>query len=207
MLFHSIQFEAREFDCAKFGHFNIRLKPLLKSSKNIMILKAKNWKTFEIIENNEVKGTLTYKSMFKASADIQTVKDGEHSLKWFFGFLVAKFKITQNDRETVKLKMDWKGHFFITLENGIEYKFVSKGFFKRRIFLENQESKELIEISQKYNWKRWNYDYEIEDREAPQIDLLSLIAVYALNYQQQYQMGLMMLIIMTCNAFVNLVNL
>jgi hypothetical protein len=169
-----------------------------------MIIKAKNWKTFEIIENNEVNGTLTYKSMFKASADIQTVKDGNHSLKWFFAFWVAKFKITQNESETIKLKMNWKGNFFITIENGIEYKFVSKGFFKSRTFLENQENKELIEISQKYNWKRWNYDYEIEDSETPQFDLLCLIAVYALNYQQQYQVGLMSLVTM---SFVNLSNL
>jgi len=160
-----------------------------------MIAEAKSQKSYELIENNEVKGTLTYKSMFKASADIHTVNDGNHSLKWHFGFLVAKYKITQNDRETIKLKMNWKGHFFITLENGIEYKFVSKGFFKRRTFIENQESKELIEISQKYNWKRWNYEYEIENSETSQIYILSLITVYALNYQQQYQMGLMMVCI------------
>jgi hypothetical protein len=172
-----------------------------------MIAEAKSQKYYELIENNEVKGTLSYKSMFKTSADINTVKDGDHSLKWFYGFMVAKYKITQNDRETIKLKMNLRGHFAIIMENGIEYKSVSKGFFKRRTFLENQESKELIEISQKYNWKRWNYDYDIEDSETPQFDLLSLIAVYALNYQQQYQMGLMMLVILACNAFVNLANL
>ena len=191
MLFHSIQFEAREFDSATFERFNIKLNPLLKFLLNIMIVEAKNWRTFEIIENNEVKGTLAYKNMFMASADIHTVKEGYHSLKWFLGFLVAKFKITQNDRETIKLKMDWKGNFFITMENGVEYKSVSNGFFKRRIFLENQESKELIEISQKYNWKRWRYNYEIENSESPQLDLLSLIAVYALNYQSQYLIGIM----------------
>ena len=162
-----------------------------------MIAEAKTRNSYEIIENNEVKGTLTYKTMFKASADINTLNDGNHSIKWFFAFLVAKFKITQNDRETIKLNMNWKGNFSITMENGIEYKFATKGFFKRRTFIENQESKELIEISQKYNWKRWNYEYEIENSETSQIDLLSLIAVYALNYQQQYQMGLMMVCIGT----------
>jgi hypothetical protein len=172
-----------------------------------MIAEAKSQKSYELIEKNEVKGTLTYKSTFKTSADINTIKDGDHSLKWFFAFWVAKFKITQNDRETIKLKMYWNGDFLITMENGIEYKFVSKGFIKKRIFLVNQESKQLIEISQKYNWKRWNFNYEFENSENPQIYLLSLIAVYALNYQQQYQMGLMMLVIMSCNAFVNLSNL
>ena len=172
-----------------------------------MIAEAKSKKSYELIQNNEVKGTLTYKSMYKASADFHTMKDGNHSLKWFFAFWVAKFKITQNDRETIKLKMDWKGVSTITMENGIEYKIISKGFFKRKYFIENQESKELIEISQKYNWKRWNYEYEIEDREIPQIDLLSLISVYALNYQQQYQMGIMVLVIMLCNIIINLNNL
>ncbi|MCX6180296.1 MAG: hypothetical protein NT150_00015, partial [Bacteroidetes bacterium] len=100
------------------------------------------------------------------------------------------------------LKMNWKGVSTITMENGIEYKIISKGFFKRKYFIENQESKELIEISQKYNWKRWNYEYEIEDREIPQIDLLSLISVYVLNYQQQYQMG----IIMMCFAVIQFIN-
>ena len=172
-----------------------------------MIIEAKNWRTFEIIENNEVKGTLAYKNMFMASADIHTVKEGYYSLKWLFSFFVPKYRITQNDRETIKLNMNWKGNFSIIMENGVEYKSVSKGFFKRRTFIENQESRDLIEISQKYNWKRWRYNYEIENSETPQNDLLSLIAVYALNYQQQYQMGLMMLVIMTCNAIVNLTNL
>jgi hypothetical protein len=172
-----------------------------------MIIEAKNWRTFEIIENNEVKGTLAYKNMFMASADIHTVKEGYYSLKWLFSFLVPKYRITQNDREAIKLNMDWKGNFSITMENGVEYKSVSKGFFKRRTFIENQESRELIEISQKYNWKRWRYNYEIENSETPQNDLLSLIAVYALNYQQQYQMGIMVLVIMLCNIIINLNNL
>jgi hypothetical protein len=55
-----------------------------------MIIEAKNWRTFEIIENNEVKGTLAYKNMFMASADIHTVKEGYYSLKWLFSFLVPK---------------------------------------------------------------------------------------------------------------------
>ena len=156
-----------------------------------MIIEAKNWRTFEIIENNEVKGTLAYKNMFMASADIHTVKEGYYSLKWLFSFFVPKYRITQNDRETIKLNMNWKGNFSIIMENGVEYKSVSKGFFKRRTFIENQESKELIEITPKYNWKRWRYNYEIENSETPQNDLLSLIAVYALNYQSQYLIGIM----------------
>lgn len=172
-----------------------------------MIVEAKNLKSFEILENNEVKGSLTYKSLFMASADIHTVKDGNHSLTWFFAFLVAKFKITQHDRETLKLKMNWKGDFFITMEDGIEYKIISKGIFKRRTFIENQESKELIGISPKYNWKRWRYNYEIENSENPHLDLLSLIAAYALNYQQKYQTGLTLTVIMTCNLIINSTNL
>ena len=160
-----------------------------------MIIEAKPRNSYEILENNEVKGTLKYKSLFQASADFHTVNDGNHSLKWFFGFLVAKFKITQNDRETIKLKMNFRGHFSIITENGIEYKLISSGFFNRRTFIENQESNELIEISQKYNWKRWNYDYEIANSETPPNNLLSLIAVYALNYQQKYRNGIMMVCI------------
>ena len=160
-----------------------------------MIAKAKSQKSYELIENNEIKGTLTYKNMFKASAEIQTIKDGNHTLKCFFSLVIKKIKITQNERETVKLKMNWRGDFTITMENGIEYKSVSKGFFKRLIFLENTESKELIGVSQMYNWKQWNYNYEIEKSETPQIDLLSLIAVYAFNYQQQYRTGIMLLCI------------
>ena len=172
-----------------------------------MIIKAKNWRTFEILENNEVKGTLKYKSLFMASADINTVKDGNHTLNWFFSLITKKFRITKEDKETIKLKMNWNGNFYISMENGVEYKSVSKGLLKRRYFLENQESKKLIEITPRYNWKRWRYNYEIEDSEMPQNDLLSLMAVYALNYQQQYQMGIMALVIMAFNALVNLTNL
>ena len=70
-----------------------------------MIAIPKTRNSYELLENNEVKGTLTYKSMYKTSAHFHTIKDGNHSLKWFFAFWVAKFKITQNDRETIKLKM------------------------------------------------------------------------------------------------------
>jgi hypothetical protein len=179
-----------ELDCPIFERFNIKLIRLLISS-NIMIIVSKNWRTFEILENNEVKGSLTYKNMFMASADIQTVNDGNHILNWSFSLISKKFRITQNDKESIKLKMNWKGDFTITLENGIEYKSVTKGFLKRQTFIENQESRELIEISQKYNWKRWRYNYEIGNSETPQNDLLSLIAVYALNYQSQYLIGIM----------------
>ena len=167
-----------------------------------MIAIPKTRNSYELLENNEVKGTLTYKGMFNASADFHTTENGNHSLKWIFALITKKFRITQNDKETIKLKMNWKGDSTITMENGIEYKIISKGFFKRKYFIENQESKELIEILQKYNWKRWNYEYEIENCDIPQIDLLSLISIYALNYQQQYQMG----IIMMCFGAIQFIN-
>lgn len=160
-----------------------------------MLAIAKSSKSYELLDNNEVIGRLTYKGLFNASADIHTLNEGDYSIKWFFSLIAKKFKITQNDEETIKLKMNWRGHFSIIMKNGSEYKFISKGIFKNRIYIENQENKEVISVSSKYNWKRWNYDYEMENSETPQKDLLSLVTVYALNYQQQYQMGIMLMCI------------
>ena len=162
--------------------------------------------TYELLENNQVKGTLTYKSIFTYSANIQTSTNDNHAIKRIFSWF-AKFKITQDDIEKIKLKMNWRGHFSIIMENGIEYKVISKGILKIRTFLKNQENNELIEIKSKYNWKRWRYKYEFENSETPQAELLSLIAVYALNYQQQHQVAISVTVIMACNAIVNLTNL
>ena len=49
MLFHSIQFEAREFDSATFERFKIKLKLLLKSSKEYHDYQSKK---FEKIRNH-----------------------------------------------------------------------------------------------------------------------------------------------------------
>lgn len=171
-----------------------------------MIAIPKKRNSYELLENNEVKGTLTYKSIFTYSADIQTSTNEKHAIKRIFSWF-AKFKITQDDVEKIKLKMNFRGRFSIVMESGVEYKIISKGIFKIRTFLKNQENNELIEIKSKYNWKRWRYEYEFENSEPPQAELLSLIAVYALNYQQQHQVAISVTVIMACNAIVNLTNL
>jgi hypothetical protein len=171
-----------------------------------MIAIPKKRNTYELLENEELKGTLTYKSIFTYSADIRTSTDENHAIKRVFSWF-AKFKITQEDIEKIKLKMNFRGRFSIIMENGVEYKIITKGIFKIRTFLKNQENNELIEIKSKYNWKRWRYEYEFENSETPQAELLSLIAVYALNYNQQYQVGMIMMVTMACNALINLTNL
>jgi hypothetical protein len=171
-----------------------------------MIAEAKSKKSYELIQNNEVKGTLTYKSMFNYSADIRTSTDDNHAIKRVFSWF-AKFKITQDDIEKIKLKMNWRGHFSIIMENGVEYKIITKGIFKIRTFLKNQENNELIEIKAKFNWKRWRYEYEFENSETPQAEVLNLIAVYALNYNQQYQVAISVTVIMACNVLIKLTDL
>jgi hypothetical protein len=70
-----------------------------------MIAIPKTRNSYELLENNEVKGTLTYKSMYKASADFHTTENGNHSLEWILALITKKFRTTQNDKETIKLKM------------------------------------------------------------------------------------------------------
>jgi hypothetical protein len=171
-----------------------------------MIAIPKKRNSYELLENNEVKGTLTYKNIFTYSANIQTSTNDSHAIKRIFSWF-AKFKITQDDIEKIKLKMNWRGHFSIIMENGVEYKIISKGIFKIRTFLKNKENNELIEIKAKYNWKRWRYEYEFENSETPQAELLNLIAVYALNYNQQYQVAISVTVIMACNVLIKLTDL
>ena len=78
--------------------------------------------------------------------------------------------------------MNWKGQIVMTFQDGQEFVFKAKGVFHNKYIIENKEEEELIRFDPKFNWGKFNYNYEISYDKKPQDILFILLGVYAANY-------------------------
>ena len=78
--------------------------------------------------------------------------------------------------------MNWKGQIVITFQDGQEFVFKAKDVFHNKYVIENKEEEELIRFDPKFNWGKFNYNYEISYDKKPQDILFVLLGVYAANY-------------------------
>ena len=78
--------------------------------------------------------------------------------------------------------MNWKGQIVMIFQEGQEFVFKAKGVFHNKYVIENKEEEELIRFEPKFNWGKFNYNYEISYDKKPQDILFVLLGVYAANY-------------------------
>ena len=138
-------------------------------------------KTFRLADNEQLLGELTYKTLFSYKAEITLTNSDHYDIK-SVGFFGTSIAVTKNETEIASLKMNWKGQIVITFHDDQEFVFKAKGAFHNNYVIENKEEEELIRFDPKFNWGKFNYNYEISYDKKPQDILFVLLGVYAANY-------------------------
>ena len=138
-------------------------------------------KIFRLTDNEHLLGELAYKSLFSYKAEITLTNSDHYDIK-SVGFFGTSIAVTKNEMEIASLKMNWKGQIVITFHDDQEFVFKAKGAFHNNYVIENKEEQELIRFDPKFNWGKFNYNYEISYDKKPQDILFVLLGVYAANY-------------------------
>ena len=138
-------------------------------------------KTFRLTDNDQFLGELAYKSLFSYNAEITLTNSDHYDIK-SVGFFGTSIAVTKNETEMANLKMKWKGQIVMTYHDEQEFVFKAKGVFHNKYVIENKEEEELIRFEPKFNWGKFNYNYEISYDKKPQDILFILLGVYAANY-------------------------
>lgn len=100
-----------------------------------MEIKCIDKKTFQLTDNRQSVGQLTYKSLFSYNAEI-TLKNSDHYKIKPVGFFGTSIAVTKNKTEIANLKMNWKGQIVITFQDGQEFIFKTKGLFLNKYIVE-----------------------------------------------------------------------
>ena len=146
-----------------------------------MRVKCTDKKTFRLTDNEHLLGELVYKNFLSYKAQI-TLNNSECYDIESVGFFGTSISVTKNEKEIANLKMNWKAQIVITFQDGQEFVFKAKGVFHNKYVIENKEEEELIRFDPKFDWGKFNYNYEISYDKKPQNILFVLLGVYAANY-------------------------
>ncbi len=138
-------------------------------------------KTFRLTDGELLLGELVYKNLFSYKAEIILPSYDHYDIK-SVGFFGTSIVVTKNETEIANLKMNWKGQIIMSFPDGQEFAFKPKGVFHNKYIIENKEGEELVRFDPKFNWGKFNYNYEISYDNKPQDILFILLGVYAANY-------------------------
>ena len=140
-----------------------------------------NRKTFQLTENGQLLGELVYKNLFFLSGKIKLSNSDVFEIKPV-GIFGASFKVTKNGTEIANLRMNWRGRIVFTFHDGQEFVLKAKGVFHNKYIIENKNEERLIQFDPEFDWRRFNYSYDITFDKKPQDILFVLLGVYASNY-------------------------
>jgi len=138
-------------------------------------------KSFQLTDNEQLLGQLTYKNLFSYNAEITITNSDSYEINPV-GFFGTSITVTKNEMEVANLKMNWKGHIVMSFQNGQEFIFKVKDGFHEKYVVENKEGEKIIQFEPKFNWSKFDYNYEILYDKKPQDILFVLLGVYTSNY-------------------------
>ena len=167
-----------------------------------MLALPKNWKNYDLIQYEELKGSLRFSGLFLQSAHIQIKTNDEYNIISKLAWFDPRFEITQNEKVVGQMRMNWKSEVSITLPDASAQKVVSKGIFSKTYFIENQNTGERIEIRRRLNWRKLRYAYEIADSNAAHYELTCLLAVHAIKNIDQRMAGFIAVSIVLMNQII-----
>jgi hypothetical protein len=167
-----------------------------------MLALPKNWKNYDLIQYEELKGSLRYEGLFTHSAHIQIKANEAYNINSKFAWFDPRFEITQNEKVLGQMRMNWKSEVSITLPDANTQKVVSKGIFSKTYFIENQDTGERNEIRRRLNWRKLRYAYEIADSNAAHYELTCLLAVHAIKSIDQRMAGFIAVSIVLMNQLI-----
>jgi hypothetical protein len=146
-----------------------------------MEAKSIDKKTFQVTENGQLIGELTYENFIMLKAEIKLANSEHYEIKPV-GFFGTSITVTKNETEIANLKMNWRGQIVFTFQDRQEYIFKAKGLFLNKFTIENKEEDTLIQFDPKFEWSKFNYNYNISYDKKPEDILFVLLGVYASNY-------------------------
>lgn len=150
-----------------------------------MEAKSTDKKTFQLTENGQLLGELIYENLFLMKAEIRLGNDEIYQVK-LVGLFGSSIAVTKNGAEVARLVMTWRGEIVFTFNDGQEFVLKLKGMFSNNYFIENQNGEKLIQLESKFNWRNFQYTYniayEVKYDKNPHGLLLILLGVYAVNY-------------------------
>ena len=146
-----------------------------------MEAKSTDNKTFQLTESGQLLGELIYESLFSHKAEIRLTNADLYNIK-AIGFFCTSISVTKNGSEIANLKMNWRGQIVFSFHDGQEFVFKAKGTFYNKFIIENKDEEKLIQFAPKFNWSKFNYNYDITYDKRPQDVLFVLLGVYASNY-------------------------
>ena len=138
-------------------------------------------KTFQLIDNGQQLGQLIYENLFLLKAEIKLTNGELYEIKTV-GIFGTSITVTKNGTEIANLKMNWRGQIVFTFQNGQEFVLKAKGTFYNKYIIENKDEEKLIQFDPKFNWSKFDYNYDITYDKKPQDILFVLLGVYASNY-------------------------
>ena len=147
-----------------------------------MEAKSIDRKTLQLTENGHPLGELIYENLFsflKAEIKLTNADLYEINPAGIFGTSIT---VTKNGTEIANLKMNWRGQIVFSFQDGQEFVLKAEGIFHNKYILENKDQEKLIQFDPKFNWSKFDYNYDIVYDKKPQDILLVLLGVYASNY-------------------------
>ena len=78
--------------------------------------------------------------------------------------------------------MNWKGQIVVTFQDEQEFVFKAKAVFHNQYVIENKAGEKLIQFDPKFNFGKFNYNYDISYDKKPEDILFVLLGIYASNY-------------------------
>ena len=147
-----------------------------------MEAKSTDRKTLQLTENGQQLGELIYENLFSfLKAEIKLTNSDLYEVNPA-GVFGTSITVTKNGTEIANLKMNWRGQIVFSFQDGQEFILKAKGIFHNKYILENKDQEKLIQFDPKFNWSKFDYNYDIVYDKKPQDILLVLLGVYASNY-------------------------
>ena len=149
--------------------------------------KSNNARSFELIKEGGLVGTLIYKSWFKFNATIEIPGNPDYQVepKGFWGTTI---ELKEGEKLLLKFSMHWNGNIIIQTcfnYNAKDYVFKHRGVFKESFVLIDQDGIELLVMKPDLKWNM-SFAYQVttsDNFEAfPNKEVLLMNCVHCANY-------------------------
>lgn len=138
-----------------------------------------NTKKFKLIKNNKDLGLLKYDCPFLLNARIMVENIDFRIIPK--GIFNTEITVKRGDFEIAFMKMNWKGSIIISFKNREDYILKPTGTFLSKFAIENKNGKRIMMLDPIIDWSKLNYNYAVS-YEGEEDILLILLAVYTANY-------------------------
>ncbi len=139
-------------------------------------------------ENHEHLGKLKYEKWFSFDAHITTAKsDSTIKMEGFWNSRMVQYN--QNNQELLYVKQNWTG-FAFKRNNEILFFLEWRGFLGSKMVLLDQNKSEVLTVETRFDWKKFNSDYQIQYEEHQNFDPdFLLLIIHCVNYQVMITAG------------------